>query len=251
MPKALKESLKKKPSILLFGLIAIACNAPSRPEQVSNAAIPTVSTALCDGMDWSSDTLFTSPEQSFIYEPLRGAGGGFSQKIAWRNGFIEIIAAADSPQGTLALFQTDALLRWTQVYCRPLEDAMSYDTHMPDLNFDGHKDLLIDAHSGGNFGKSSICFLFHPQSQTFQRNMALDLENMSIDTRTKRLRSRHYSSIYGGNCKWLYGWKADFLVLFGAAVYHAEVDSATITLKTRQKNGSLKPTFFEGEKDAV
>ena len=90
-----------------------------------------------------------------------------------------IIADVDTVQSTIAVFQTDSLRHWIQVYCGPLEEAISYDVKMPDLNFDGHKDLLIDAHSGGNFGKSSICFLFHPQSQTFQRNMALDLENMS------------------------------------------------------------------------
>jgi len=164
---------------------------------------------------------------------------------------LGIIADVDTVQSTIAVFQTDSLRHWIQVYCGPLEEAISYDVKMPDLNFDGHKDLLIDANSGGNFGKSSIGFSFDPRSQTFQRDTFLDLENMTIDTKNKCLRSRHYSSIYGGNCKWLYGWKADFLVLFGAAVYHADVDSASIQLKKRQPDGSKKATSIQGKKDPV
>lgn len=86
----------------------------------------------------------------------------------------------------LALYQTDSLGRWKQTYCGEIDGAMDYKTSMIDLNFDGHKDFLIDATSGGNFGNFAVGFLYKPQSQTFHRDTALNLSNLTIDTKNKR-----------------------------------------------------------------
>lgn len=133
-----------------------------------------------------------------------------------------------------------------------MEGGVAYQFITPDANFDGHKDLLIDVTSGGTFGHFTVGFLYDPQRQTFRRDTALDLSNLTIDVQNRQLRSRHYSSMYGGNVKSLYGWQGDALVLLEEAVYHADTEtSAIIWQRKRQKDGTMKQDSIIGKMDPL
>jgi hypothetical protein len=239
------------PLFLIF--FGISCNTPSPPIAVPQSVqTPFNATKRpCELPNWASeDTLFRSPAASFFYNLVPHVG--FTQKIQFDRGFLGIIAKSYEGLDGLALglFQTDSLAQWKQVYCGSMGGAISYKTSMPDLNFDGHKDLLIDATSGGTFGNFAIGFLYRPKHQIFQRDTALNLANLSIDAKNKSLRSRYYGSRYGANIKRLYAWEGDTLVLREEALFHADVD-ATIWFKRRNVNGTLQQDSMVGKMEPL
>ncbi|HRI60977.1 MAG TPA: hypothetical protein PK228_14665 [Saprospiraceae bacterium] len=230
-------------SLLLLGL---GCTSPSQPQLTQ----PTVeqpqvtSTSPCDGdfIHFLEDTLFTSPKSEFEF--LSEAGTFFIKKLKLPKGYFGITA---NPGFFIATYQTDSVGNWQRTFCGDFDGGVNYKFITSDANFDGHNDLLVDVASGGTFGHFTVGFLYDPQRQIFRRDTALDLSNLTIDVKNKQLRSRHYSSIYGGNCKWLYAWEGDSLVLLEEAVYHAEVDSATISIQKRQKDGRMIHSSLEGK----
>lgn len=202
----------------------------------------------CNNPDWASDdTLFRSKAPVFFFENLSGASMGFSQKIKLADGYLGIVAHNMTDDEAIALYQTNAAGTWNMMYCGPLYPASNYKTSMPDLNFDGYDDILVDADDGGIHGNHVFMgFLYEPQDNTFRRDTALDLENLSIDVRSRQLRSRHYGSRYGACIKSLYGWEGDLLILLEEAVYHADVD-AIIRLKKRQADGTVTQDSIKGK----
>lgn len=244
-----------KYNVFILLLIGFGCSSRNQNPPCPEISADTISGSIispCEHLDWRTDTIFKSTETDFLYGRLLGAGGGFSQKMRLESGYLAIIVDnyTNTDKMIVALFQTDSLGEWRQTYCGLMEGAMNFKTNLCDLNFDGHKDLLIDCNSGGTFGSLAVGFLFDPQNRTFQRYTALHLENMTVDAKNKQLRSRHYTSRYLVPTKWLYGWEGDSLVLLEEALYHADVD-ATIRLKKRQKNGTLKVEIIEGKMEPL
>ena len=243
-------------SLLFFCLLwGYGCTSPSQPQisSVSSEPVTAMQKLPCEDPDWGrDDTIFRSPEPAFIYLPSLPEFG-FSQKIKLKNGFLGIIAHSgqDEDEQAIAVYQTDSLGQWRQIHCGPLEGAIYYDTKRPDLNFDGYKDLLIVGNDGGiRYNHFSVAFLYDARRQTFRRDTTLDLPNLTIDTRHKQLRARHYGSRYGACIKWLYGWEGDSLVLLAEAIYHTDLE-ATIRLQERQKDGSTKYDTLRGKPEPL
>ena len=244
--------------LLFLLLLSLGCNSQSQPVATSQQQIEVVDTIpklSCEDPNWAlDDTLFRTQETEFFFELLPGASMGFPQKIKLKDGFLGIVAQNWASEQAIALYQTDLVNKWNLIYCGPLEGASTYKTSTPDLNFDGHKDLLIDGTDGGVHGNHFfVLFLFDPENKTFRLCDTPRLENLTIDSKNKQLRARHYGSIYGSNCKSLYDWKGDSLVLLEEAdyqAYHPEVD-AIIRLKKRQKDGSIKQDSIMGKMDPL
>ncbi|MBP6826802.1 MAG: hypothetical protein KA165_09635 [Saprospiraceae bacterium] len=234
-------------------LICNACTGPNQPKvaQPESKPVDTIRKLPCDYPEWrTDDTLFRSAESSFFYSHIPHLG--FSQKIKLQQGFLGIIAQSWADAQALALYQTDTSGHWTQVYCGPLDGGMSYETKMPDLNFDGYPDLLIDGDYGGIYGNHfSVGFLYDSQQKVFRHYDALDFENLAIDLKNNQLRGEHYGSYYGTHIKRLHGWEGDSLVLLKEAVYHADYKTAIIWIKERQKGGALKQDSIQGESDRL
>jgi hypothetical protein len=232
-------------------LLTCACSSPSQPQPVQTVTEqPGPAPALpCDDAfnQFLEDTLFTSTALEFEF--LHEAGTFLVKKMKLPKGYFGITA---NPGFFMATYQTDSTGNWQRTFCGDMEGGVNYKFIMPDANFDGYKDLLIDVTSGGTFGNFTVGFLYDPQRQTFRRDTVLDLSNLTIDAKNKRLRSRHYSSVYGGNCKWLYGWENDSLVLLEEAVYHADTEvKAIIWQKKRQKDGTMKQDSITGKMDPL
>ena len=239
--------------LLLLAGPGCAPPVPSASVPTAPAADTTVTELPCEDPGWAAgDTLFRSPEPSFFYTIVPEIG--FTRKIALPEGSLGVIASREDAGDELALglYLTDSAGEWRQIYCGSLDAAFGYQVTMPDLNFDGDPDILIDGNTGGNYGHFTVGFVYHPRQKTFRRDTALDLSNLNIDTKNKRLRSRHYGSVYGACIKSLYGWENNTLVLLEEAVFHADTEeSAIIRLKKRQKDGAMQQDSITGELDPL
>lgn len=172
----------------------------------------------CEDENWVpkiADTLFNSSESEFDWIPEHYVY--FVKKIRLPHGFWGVVLNSGI---VIATYETDSTGHWHQTSCEEVSDGgINYNPKMVDLNFDGFLDLWIDADDGGVHGnRFSFVYIYDAKRETFKRDTTLELENLSIDSKGKRLRSQHFASYYGGNLKSLYGWKNDTLVLLGEAV---------------------------------
>jgi hypothetical protein len=207
----------------------------------------------CDTYDWERDTIFHT-DAPFL-EQVQLTGEEVSQKWPMGDRFGGCIASG-LDDSFVGVFITDPSGKhWTACVCDTIEGAMKYNILHPDLNFDGHPDVLVDAFDGGVHGNCfSRVFLFDPQKQTFYHYPALELPNLSIDKQHRQFRARHYSSQAGGNCKWLYAWKKDTVELLGKVVFQGTLGEGaaygTFESTIYQNGVAHSDSLFLQEKDA-
>jgi hypothetical protein len=197
------------------------CTTPSGRENPNSIARSQADTILSEapcmpetGISFLEDRLFNSPLAEFEYI---SPGGNYVSKLRAGQGAFGVLI---NPGIFLAAYAADSAGTWRRTYCTVgYPDLPNHiKSRRPDINFDGHSDLVID-HSFGGYGNDlPLVFLFDSLRQTFGRDTALELENLSIDRKKKQLRSRHYSSVCGASYKLLYGWQNDSLILLGEAV---------------------------------
>jgi len=189
------------------------------------------------------DTLFRTPAASMTYLPDPNS---LVCKLPFETGFVGIIVGYHDDD-FIATYRCDSTGYWQREFCGKGVGGEDIIVTMPDLNFDGYSDLLIDGDYGGIRGNHfAICFLFDQHSKTFHRYPALDLENFAMDEYTHQFRSVHYGSKYGACIKQVYAWQQDSIVLLEEALYHADADSAYIAFKNRQADGTMQHNEMRG-----
>ncbi|HOY16474.1 MAG TPA: hypothetical protein PLC89_04235 [Haliscomenobacter sp.] len=197
---------------------------------------------FCDTHPWKNDTVFHTTVENFQFEQIEGIV--ISRKFKYGKKFVAcIVSGIGLENGFVGVFISDSLgQKWSPCFCGKAEIASSYEILLPDLNFDGNPDILVDGLDGGVHGNSfSMAFLYNPKLKTFQRYPSLDLPNLSVDHQHKQIRARHYSSICGGSRKSLYNWQNKRLTLVGEAIVQGCFgDSATLewTLHGNKKTTS-------------
>lgn len=193
-------------------------NAPALNRLQPSVVIPEKPKHSCDRYSWEGDTIFHVAANNFLFVQLNGEE--VSEKFPYGNRFVGCIANGLGESFAGVFISDSSGQNWRPCVCDSIESAFRYKILHPDLNFDGHPDILIEGDDGGVHGNCfSVAFLYHPQQQSFYRYPALDLPNLSIDKKHRQYRARHYSSQAGGNCKWLYAWKNDTVQLLGKTVF--------------------------------
>ncbi len=190
------------------------------------------------------DSIFPCPADMFeqidsVFDPYleQSMELGTYFRALINNGSENLFVVAQ-PGEYVAIYAEDSTGIYRLQICQPLDGGVQFRITQPDLNFDKQSDILISAKDGGVHGNSfSVGFLFDGINHRF-RQTVINLENLTIDPANKQLRSRHYSSVYGGNCKWLYGWQSDSLVLLGEAIIQTETIETTTYWKAL-RNGTM------------
>lgn len=237
------------PSLIIGALISLKFTI-GQPRQMSEAKsnpcfVDSIAPDPCNDyvIRFYEDTLFQTPAASMAYLPDPNS---LIQKLPFGNGFVGVIVGYHYDD-FIATYRCDSNGRWQREFCGKGVGGEDFVVTMPDLNFDGHPDLLIDGNYGGIRGNHfAICFLFDPRHKTFQRFPALDLENLAMDEYKRQFRSVHYGSKYGACIKQLYAWQQDSIVLLEEALYHADSDSAYIAFKSRQADGVIQSNTIRG-----
>lgn len=229
---------------LVFGVVLTPQSTlwPLHPTLDANVAVYLSDSILpnpCNDyvIRFHEDTLFRTPEVSLTFLPDPNS---LIWKVPFEHGALGVIIGYHYDH-FVALYRSDSIGVWKQSFCGEGVGGEDFLVTMPDLNFDGHPDLLIDGDNGGIYGNHfAICFLYDSVGSAFQRYPALDLENLTLDEYTRQIRSVHYGSKYGACIKQLYTWQQDSIVLLEEALYHADADSAYIAFKSRLEDGTIQ-----------
>lgn len=140
--------------------------------------------------------------------------------------------------------------KWKNIFYEELDmcDWSPIEIKLTDINFDGHKDVLV-AHDQCGLGSTNILstvFLYDKEAKTLKRTPYLDLNNLVVDYKGKLLRTHSYRGPCWVKDKKIYKFSGDSIELIAEAVYDPVCykDTLEATSIYLYANGRIKDSTF-------